>query len=71
MSNTSKQPKTTTPTDADLKGNPGINSSKGTTIAGEDPDLIEAGNTYDGDVMNETEPTPGGIDPKHTGRTNK
>ena len=30
--NTSKQPKTTVPTDADLKGNPGIGTSKGTAL---------------------------------------
>ena len=71
MSNTSKQPKTTVPTDADLKGNPGINASKGTTMAGADPELIEEGNTFEGDIMNETEKTPGGVDPTHVGRTNK
>ncbi len=53
MSN-SKQPKTRVPTDADLKANPGIGASKGTTIAGEDPDSIAADSTFEGDVENET-----------------
>ena len=67
---TSKQPKTTTPTDADLKGNPGIGSSKGTTISGEDSDTIAGRSTSEGDVENETN-SEGGVDPDHVGRTNK
>ena len=66
----SKQPKTTVPTDADLKGHPGIKSSKGTIRAGADPDLILAENTFEGDVKNETK-ADGGIDPDQMGRTNK
>jgi hypothetical protein len=66
----SKQPKTRTPTDADLKGNPGIGSSKGTTMAGEDPDAIAGDSTFEGDVENETTPE-GGIDPDRVGRTNQ
>jgi hypothetical protein len=66
----SKQPKTRTPTDADLKGNPGIGSSKGTTIAGEDPEAIAADSTFEGDVENETTPE-GGVDPDNMGRTNR
>jgi hypothetical protein len=66
----SKQPKTRQPTDADLKGNPGIGAAKGTTIAGEDPDAIAADSTFEGDVENETT-REGGVDPSHVGRTNK
>ena len=66
----SKQPKTRVPTDADLKGNPGINGSKGTTMAGEAPDTIAADSTFEGDVENETT-REGGVDPSHVGRTNK
>ncbi|MFE1598001.1 hypothetical protein [Methylobacterium sp. ID0610] len=66
---TSKQPKTTTPTDADLKGNPGIGTSKGTTRAGADPADLAGVNTEEGDVANDTTPE-GGIDPDQRGRTN-
>ena len=69
MSN-SKQPKTRVPTDADLKANPGIGASKGTIIAGEDPDSIAADSTFEGDVENETN-REGGVGPGHIGRTNK
>ena len=65
MSN--KQPKTVTPTDADLKGNPGIGQSKGLT--GTDIEDIEADSTTEGDVKNETK-LDGGIDPDHRGRKN-
>ncbi|MCJ2013880.1 hypothetical protein [Methylobacterium sp. J-076] len=63
-----KHPKTTTPTDADLKGNPGIGTSKG--MAGADPEELEADSTFEGDVENETTPE-GGIDPNHRPRKNK
>ncbi|MCJ2024038.1 MULTISPECIES: hypothetical protein [unclassified Methylobacterium] len=66
MSN--KQPKTTTPTDADLKGNPGIGTSKG--MAGADPEELELDSTFEGDVENETTPE-GGVDPNHRPRKNK
>ena len=59
----SKQPKTTVPTDADLKGNPGINASKGTTAAGvkaDDLEELQGDNTFEGDTMNDTN-TYGGI----------
>jgi hypothetical protein len=69
MSN-SKQPKTRVPTDADLKGNPGIGAAKGTTMSGEDPDSLLADSTFEGDVENETT-REGGVDPSHVGRTNK
>ncbi|MDP4022898.1 hypothetical protein Q8W71_09715 [Methylobacterium sp. NEAU 140] len=66
MSN--KHAKTETPTDADLKGNPGIGTSKG--MSGADPEDLEADSTFEGDVANETR-LDGGIDPDHRGRTNK
>ena len=58
---------TETPTDADLKGNPGIGQSKGMT--GRDIEDIEADSTVEGDVENETK-LDGGIDPDHRGRKN-
>lgn len=65
MSN--KHLKTETPTDADLKGNPGIGQSKGMT--GHDFEDIAVDSTVEGDVGNETGPD-GGIDPNHRGRGN-
>lgn len=62
-----KHPKTDTPTDADLKGNPGIGTSKG--MSGADPEDLEAASTFEGDVENETKPD-GGIDPNHRPRKN-
>jgi hypothetical protein len=59
---------TTLPAD-DLDCNPGIGSSRGTTMAGEDPDEIEGDNTSEGDVGNDVTPA-GGIDPEQRGRTN-
>ena len=67
---TSKQPKTTTPTDADLKGNPGIGTSKGMTMSGGDPESLAGANTQEGDVANDTTPQ-GGVDPNQRGRTNR
>ncbi len=64
---TSKHPKTHTPSDADLKGNPGIGTSAGT--AGERDDL-DGENTFEGDVLNDTTPQ-GGVDENQRGRTNK
>lgn len=49
---------------------PGIGRSKGTTISGQDPRLIEGESTFPGDVENETN-AQGGIDPNRTGRTNR
>jgi hypothetical protein len=55
----------------DLKRNPGIGSSKGSFArTGEDPEAIEADNTFEGDVENDTTPA-GGVNPNHRGRTNK
>jgi hypothetical protein len=41
----------------DLKDNPGIGSSKGTTISGEEPEVLEGENTYEGDVENDADAT--------------
>ena len=60
----SKQPKTTVPTDADLKGNPMIGGGKGTTAAGMTPDDLEDAEgetTIEGDTLNGTN-AAGGID---------
>ena len=54
----------------DLERNPGINESKGTTMAGIDPEIIEADSTVEGDVANGTNPQ-GGIERTDAGRTNK
>ncbi|MHA6299889.1 hypothetical protein [Devosia sp. CAU 1758] len=67
----SKQPKTQTPNDLDLKRNPGI----GQTTRGVDQDEMtfeeEAGeSTVEGDVMNDTD-ADGSINPDRRGRTNK
>ena len=53
---------TTLPAD-DLEDNPGIGASQGTTIAGEDPHLIEGENSIEGDVENDTDAS-GGITPR-------
>ncbi|TNC68024.1 hypothetical protein [Rubellimicrobium roseum] len=66
---TSKHPKTHDPSDADLKGNPGIGSSAGTT-GQEDEDLQDGETTFEGDVLSDATPQ-GGVDPNQTGRTNK
>ena len=60
----SKQPKTTVPTDADLKGNPMIGGGKGVTRAGQTPDDVKeslADTTIEGDTMNGTN-AEGGLD---------
>jgi hypothetical protein len=53
----------------DLDCDPGIGSSKGTTISGEDPHILSGENTSEGDVENDAAPG-GGIDPDQRGRTN-
>ena len=53
----------------DLKDNPGIGQSKGTTMAGEDPHILEGENTYEGDVENDTDAT-GAVVPNKHHRTN-
>jgi hypothetical protein len=50
--------------------NPGIGSSKGTTMGGFDPEDLEGNSTFEGDVMSETT-RAGGVDPNRKGRTNK
>ena len=55
---------------SDLERDPGINSSKGTFGRGTDPKVLDADNTAEGDVMNDTN-SSGGLNPEHTGRTNK
>jgi hypothetical protein len=61
---TKKHPKTRQPSDTDLKGNPFIGGSKGTTMSGTSPDELEDAegeNTIEGDVENDTN-RQGGID---------
>jgi hypothetical protein len=52
----------------DLDCDPGIGSSKGTTISGEDPHILAGENTSEGDVENDTTPS-GGVDPNQRQRT--
>lgn len=57
-----KHQKTRKPTDADLKGNPLIGASKGTTAAGHkdaNPQEMEGENTIEGDRGNDTNPAGG------------
>lgn len=66
-------PKTRSPSDKDLKRNPGIDASKGTIKAGRllDRDgALDGDNTFEGDVENDVTPQ-GGVDPDQTGRTNR
>jgi hypothetical protein len=61
---TSKHPKQKKPTDMDLRRNPLIGGSKGTTMAhvtAEELQQLEGVNTIEGDVENDTNPQ-GGID---------
>lgn len=60
----SKHLKRKLPDNADLKRNPLIGGSKGTTMSGTTPDELEeaeGANTIEGDVGNDTNPQ-GGID---------
>jgi hypothetical protein len=64
MTMSSKHAKLSRPTNVDLVRNPGIGGSKGVTMAQADLDDLEAlqgGNTFEGDVANDTNPQ-GGID---------
>lgn len=63
----SRHPRTTEPSDADLERDPGIGSSRGATGADREP---EGENTFEGDVLNDTTPE-GGIGPDQRGRENK
>ncbi|MCR4264659.1 hypothetical protein [Nitratireductor sp. ZSWI3] len=62
-----KHSKFKTPTDKDLKRNPGIGTSPGTSKGG---DLLDGENTFEGDVRNDTT-SAGGVRRGETGRTNK
>jgi hypothetical protein len=67
-----KHLKSKKPSDADLRSNPLIGGSKGTTMAGVSPDEVEAStgvNTIEGDVENDTNPQ-GGVD-KNLGRSGR
>ena len=66
----SQHPKTRTPSDLDLKRNPGIGQA---TQGIDQQEMVfedeEADNTVEGDVMNDTE-ADGSINPNRRGRTN-
>jgi hypothetical protein len=67
-----KHAKTRTPSDADLRSNPLIGGSKGTTMAAASPDDLEdvkGVNTIEGDLENDTN-AQGGID-KATSRSGR
>ena len=53
---------------SDLERNPGIGSTRGAWEG--DPSEISGDNTFEGDVLNDTNPQ-GGIDPDQRGRTNR
>lgn len=62
-----------TPSDRDLRSNPGIGASKGTIKGGDlldEDEELDGDNTFRGDVENDTTPQ-GGVNPSQTGRTNK
>lgn len=58
-----------TPPRDDLKDNPGIGASRGTTIAGEDPHILQGENADEGDVQNDADAT-GAPSPIERHRTN-
>ena len=58
------------PFTSDLEDDPGIGQSKGLFATGADPDTLEADNTSEGDVENETNDA-GGVDEPQLGRTTK
>lgn len=66
---TGKHPKTKTPSDADLRNNPGIGTSRGTIRQGDETDPAGE-NTFEGDVESDAT-VGGGVNPRQTGRTNK
>ncbi|HEX2560172.1 hypothetical protein [Phenylobacterium sp.] len=53
----------------DLEDNPGIGSSKGTTMSGEDPHILQGESGDEGDVENDTDAT-GAPTPQEQHRTN-
>jgi hypothetical protein len=63
--------KTRTPSDRDLKGDPGIGRSKGAKIAKADPLEIEGEHTFEGDVENDPGERTGAIRADKRGRTNR
>jgi hypothetical protein len=65
-----QHPKTHSPTDKDLRQNPGIGTSKATIKGLEEDENLDGENTFKGDTDNDVTPQ-GGVDPNHTGRTNK
>ena len=66
---TSQHPRTSHPSDKDLRINPGIGQSKGLNRHTGDDDILGDA-TEEGDVSNDTNPQ-GGVNPGHRGRTNK
>lgn len=58
------------PFTSDLEDDPGIGQSKGLFATGEDPDLLEADNTQEGDTDNGAGPN-GEVRDGDLGRTNK
>lgn len=58
------------PFTSDLEDDPGIGQSPGLLRTGEDPDLLEADNTQEGDVENNAGPN-GEAREGDLGRTNK
>jgi hypothetical protein len=68
-----QHPKTQTPSDKDLRQNPGIGTSRGTIKGGDildEDESLDGDNTFKGDVENDVTPQ-GSVDPNRTGRTNK
>lgn len=53
----------------DLDDNPGIGSSKGITMTGEDPHILQGESGDEGDVENDTDAT-GAPTPQESHRTN-
>lgn len=66
---TSKHPATRTPSDKNLKQNPGIGQSKGLRSP-EDAEELEGENTFEGDTENRTNRS-GGINPRDRSRENR
>jgi len=58
------------PFTSDLESDPGIGQSPGLFATGEDPDLLEADNTQEGDTENNAGLGGGAIE-KDVGRSNK
>jgi hypothetical protein len=68
-----QHPKTQTPSDKDLRQNPGIGTSRGTIKGGDildEDESLDGDNTFKGDVENDVT-AQGGVGPNRTGRTNK